>query len=357
MSGITGKLYATRPGRAYGALAYVGRHDSVETTLSLMEYGPDFFRAAELDGEGLEGLEAICGGKGVSWLNVCGLADVDVMERIGQRLGIHRLVLQNVLHTGQRPTAEVYDGYIFLAMRMIKYREIGSYLDSEQVSMILGPDYVITFQEKPGDVFDGLRQRIRNAEGCIRSSGADYLAYAIVDSVVDHYFLALENLGEEVENLEDRVITRRDRLSIARIHRLKRKLIFLRKSAWPLREELGVLLRGEHPLLSPEAVPYFRDLYGHTVEVMDTVETFRDMASGLLEVYLSSQSNRLNEVMKVLTIIATIFIPITFISGVYGMNFRHMPELELPWAYPATLGLCVLIAAGMLGWFRRKGWL
>ncbi|MFO7949413.1 MAG: magnesium/cobalt transporter CorA [Candidatus Fermentibacteraceae bacterium] len=358
MSGITGKLHPERLGGPYGALAYVGRHDTVKTSLSLMEYGADSFRSGDLDTEDLKGLQAVReGGEGVRWLNVCGLADVEVVERIGRKLGIHRLVLQNILHTGQRPSAEVYEGYIFLALNMIEYREGGSYLDSEQVSVILGPDYVVTFQEKGGDVFDRLRLRIRNAEGCIRSAGADYLAYSILDAVVDHYFLALENLGEEVESLEDRVIARRDRLGIARIHRLKRKLIFMRKSAWPLREELGVLLRGEHPLLSPETVPYFRDLYGHTVEVMDTVETFRDMASGLLEVYLSSQSNRLNEVMKVLTIIATIFIPITFITGVYGMNFRHMPELELPWAYPACLVMFVVIAGGMLVWFRRKGWL
>jgi magnesium transporter len=227
---------------------------------------------------------------------------------------------------------------------------------AEQVSLILGPNYVISFQEGE-DVFEPLRERIKSGKGRIRKMGADYLAYALLDSIVDNYFAVLEKLGEAVEFLEEKLVTDPTRDTLHAIHNLKREMIFLRRSVWPLREVLGSLERGESPLVKDSTEVFFRDVYDHTIQVIDTIETFRDMLSGMLDIYLSSISNRLNEVMKVLTIIATLFIPLTFLVGVYGMNFKYMPELGLRWAYPVLWAIMVGTAVAMLIYFRKKRWL
>ena len=315
------------------------------TRISLVRYDPE--KVESLEPGGVDQVFPLPEGPGVTWLHVRGLQDRETPERIGEELCLHPLVMEDVLSSGQRPKAEVYEDYIFLVLKIVGLEGKGRRLLLEQVSLVLGRNYLVTFQEGNSTVLDPLRKRI----------GADYLAYAVMDLVVDEYFNLLEGFDEEIEKLEDRVVERPGQDVVRDLHRLRRRLILLRKSVWPLREELASLVREEHELIAGETVPYLRDLYDHVIRVIETLETMREMVSGLLDVYLSSVSNRMNEIMKVLTIMATIFIPLTFISGVYGMNFKNMPELHWPWAYPAVWLLFFAIAVFMLLFFRRKKWI
>lgn len=294
---------------------------------------------------------------GVLWVNVNGAHDARVLEWIGGLFGIHPLVLEDVMNTSQRPKCDDLESYAFAVVKMIGWDESGGRTDSEQVSLILGGKYVISFQERRGDVFDRIRDRIRHGKGRVRTMNADYLAYCLLDAVVDGYFGVLENVGEKIEELENKIVTQPDNADAAKIHALKRELIYLRRAVWPLREVIGRLTRGETRTVRKDVRIYYRDLYDHTIQAIDTLESFRDMVLGLLDTYLSSMSNRMNEIMKVLTIIATIFIPLTFIVGVYGMNFKYMPELEYELAYPAVWAVMIVATLGMLLFFRRKKWL
>jgi magnesium transporter len=293
----------------------------------------------------------------VTWLNVDGVHQIEMLEQVGKHFCLHPLVLEDIASTGQRPKMEDFDDYIFVVLRMLRFDEKENEIKTEQISLLLGPDFVISFQEKKGDVFDSIRERIRNNKGRIRKMGADYLAYALIDAIVDNYFMVLEKLGETIEEIEEKLVTNPTSETLHTLHDLKREMVFLRKSVWPLREVINRLERSESPLINKSTYVYLRDVYDHTIQVIDAVETFRDMLSGMLDIYLSSVSNRMNEVMKVLTIIATIFIPLTFIAGIYGMNFRYMPELEQGWSYPAILILMLIIAIVMLVYFRRKKWI
>ena len=294
---------------------------------------------------------------GVTWLDVDGIHQADVFDIVGKHARLHHLVIEDIHNTYQRPKVEDYEDYLYIVLKMISWNEETKEVQAEQVSLILGKNYVISFKEDPGDIFDPVRLRLREGKGRIRKMGADYLAYSLLDQVVDNYFLVLENLGEQIEDLEEELITNPDASTLQTIHHLKREMIFLRKSVWPLREAISSLERGESPLFQPETLVYLRDVYDHTIQVIDTIETFRDMVSGMLDIYLSSVSNRMNEVMKVLTIIATIFIPLTFIAGIYGMNFANIPELHWRWGYFVVLGVMIIIAIGMVIYFRRKGWM
>jgi len=244
----------------------------------------------------------------VTWINIDGLHEVDVIEKIGKNFGLHPLVMEDILHTDQRPKMEDFEKYIFIIAKMLSYDEEDHRLQAEQFSLILGPHFIISFQEREGDVFEPVRERLRKGKGRLRKRPPDYLAYALIDAIVDHYFVVLEKIGERVETLEDELMTDPTPETLETIHHLKRELIFLRKSVWPLRELIAGLERGESSLFEQGTTVYLRDVYDHTIQVIDTVETLRDMASGMLDVYLSSVSNKMNEVMKVLTIIATIFI-------------------------------------------------
>lgn len=347
-------VYRRKRGVPPGVLDYTRKDSAHKAGISVIAYSEDRVKTLPVSsiGEALDMRDTFS----VTWINVCGLGSSGILERIGSELNVHPLILEDILNTGQRPKAEIFNDYIYVVLKMIHYKDDIGNLDVEQVSLIFGSDYVISFQEREGDLFDSVRERICNGKGRIRKSGPDYLAYAMIDALVDNYFLVMEKMGDFIEHLEARVMSRPDQNLVSRVHRYKRDLIFLRRSTWPLREELALLLREENPMIDPSTLPYLRDLYEHTIQVIDTVETFRDMVSGLLDVYLSSVSNRMNEVMKVLTIIATIFIPLTFITGIYGMNFVYMPEFHLKWAYPAVLLLFAIIAAGMLIYFRRKKW-
>lgn len=293
----------------------------------------------------------------VTWINIDGLADIDVLERLGELFGIPDLVLEDILDTNQRPKFEDHERFLFLVTKMFYYYEGEREPRGEQVSFLLRDRMVITIQERAGDVFHEVRERIRNGRGRVRKRGPDYLLSALIDALVDQYFLVLETLGEQVAATEASIFSEAEPEGIQEIHHLRNRVIYLRRSVWPLREVVSHLLRGEQTLIEDSTRPFIRDIYDHTIQVADTLETFRDMLSGLLDVYLSTVSNRMNEVMKVLTIISTLFIPLSFVAGVYGMNFKFMPELDWRYGYPFVLFLMLAIALGFLWFFRKKKWL
>ena len=349
------KRTSTRPGLAPGTLVHVGEKKVEKVRIRIIDYDEEKLEEREL--ESVDECFPYADKPTVTWINIDGLHEVEVIEKIGKNFDLHPLVLEDIVHTGQRPKMEEYEGYIFLITKMLSYDEVEDKLRTEQFSLILGPNYIITFQEEVGDVFEMVRERLRKGKGRIRKLPPDYLAYALIDAVVDHYFLVLEKIGERVESLEEELVTNPNPETLQTIHHLKRELIFLRKSVWPMRELIGGLERGESSLVGEKTTVFLRDVYDHTIQVIDTVETLRDIVSGMLDVYLSSLSNKMNEVMKVLTIIATIFIPLTFIAGIYGMNFEFMPELKWHWGYPIVWVIIIAIAVIMLFYFRRKRWL
>jgi magnesium transporter len=293
----------------------------------------------------------------VTWINVDSLHQVEILEKLGECYGLHPLVLEDILNTDQRPKMEDYGEYIYIVLKDLDYPDKINQIESEQISLILGPNFVFSFQEREGDTFNPIRERIRNNKGRIRKLGADYLAYNLLDSTVDNYFIILEKLGEKIELLEEKLVTHPTSEMLQGIHHLKREMILLRKVVWPLREVISGLIRAESSLVQESTKVYLRDIYDHTIQTIDTIETYRDMVSSMLDIYLSSVSNRLNSVMKVLTIIATIFMPLTFIAGIYGMNFKYMPELEWRWGYPVIWFVFVLIGISMLIYFKKKKWL
>ena len=338
-----------------GTLVYTGKHRGEKPKITVFDYGPEGVSERTLDhvDQCMEYRDT----PRVTWINIDGLSAVETVESIGSHFGIHALVLEDILHTSQRPKLEDYGAYIFIVAKMLGLEADGDTVTAEQVSFLVGKNFLITFQEYAGDVFESIRSRLRHGKGQLRKMGADYLAYALIDAMVDNYFVILEWLGEEAESLENELVSNADASLHHRIHAMKRRLISLRRSIWPLREVVNTMERSESALIAKRTRLYIRDLYDHTIQVIDTVESLRDIAGGMLDTYLSVISNRMNSVMKVLTIIATIFIPLTFIAGVYGMNFEHMPELACPWAYPAVLLCMLLVSLGMLVFFKRRKWL
>jgi magnesium transporter len=347
--------FSKKPGLAPGTLVHVGEKKVEKVRIRMIDYDE-----ASLEERELKTVDECVPYKDkptVTWINIDGLHDVGVIEKIGINFGLHPLVLEDIVHTEQRPKMEDFENYIFIVTKMLSYDEEENQIRKEQFSLVLGQNYIITFQERVGDAFELVRDRIRKGKGRIRKRGPDYLAYALIDAVVDHYFLLLEKLGEKVESLEKELIANPSPETLQTIHHIKRELIFLRKSIWPLREVIRGLERGESGLVDEKTTVFLRDVYDHTIQVIDMVEALRDMVSGMLDVYLSSVSNKMNEVMKVLTIIATIFIPLTFIAGIYGMNFEFMPELKWHWAYPIVWVIIIAIGITMLFYFKRKKWL
>lgn len=350
------KKRSAKAGLPPGTPVHIGAKRVGKTAITLLDYDEQHFQ--EMEVKAAEDCAAFKDKPTVTWVNVEGIHEVAVLEKLGEGFGLHPLVLEDIANTDQRPKMEDYDNYLYIVLKMLYYREKTNQVATEQISLILGPNFVLSFQEGiEGDTFDPIRERIREAKGHIRRMGADYLAYSLIDAVIDGYFIVLEKLGERIELIEDALVANPTPPTLRAIHELKREMIFLRRSVWPLREVIGALERGESPLIKESTGIYLRDVYDHTIQVIDTIETFRDMLSGMLDIYLSSVSNRLNAVMKVLTVIATIFMPLTFMVGIYGMNFRFMPELEWPWGYPAVLVVMVVIAVAMLAYFRRQKWL
>lgn len=350
-----GKKRLEKIGLPPGTPFYIGDRGEEEVKITILDY--DESQIQETEVKDVEECFPFKETSTVTWINVDGIHKVDNIEKIGNHFGVHSLVQEDIVHTEQRPKVEEFEDHIYIVLKMIAYDEENKRTQSEQVSLILGPNYVISFQERQGDIFDSIRERIRNSKGRIRKMGADYLAYTLLDTVVDHYFLVLEKFGERIIELEDELVSNPRPEDLQEIHRLKREMIFLRKSVWPLREVISNLEKTETSLIVQSTQIYLRDVYDHTIQIIDTVETYRDMLSGMHDTYLSSISNRMNEIMKVLTIIATIFIPLTFIAGIYGMNFEFMPELGWKWAYFAVWGVILGIALIMIFYFRRKKWL
>ena len=344
-----------KPGLSPGTLVYVGDRKDQKVKITVIDYDQDHLEEKEVGS--IEDCLPYKLTDSVTWINISGIHDMAVIESLGKRFDLHPLLLEDAVNTEHRPKMDDYEDYLFLVLKMLHDPEQDLSIKHEQVSIILTPRAVISLQEYEGDIFDPVRERIRRGKGRLRTQGTDYLAYALIDTVVDHYFRIFEALGEKIENLQEAVLEQPGPGILAEIQRLKREMIFLRKSVWPLREMISSMVRGDSALIRPEVVVFLRDVYDHTIQVIDTIETFRDMLSGMLDIYLSSVSNRMNEVMKVLTIIATVFIPLTFIAGVYGMNFEHMPELKFSWAYPAILLFMGGVALVMFAWFRRKRWL
>jgi magnesium transporter len=349
------KKRSKKAGLPPGTLIHIGEKKTEELKITVIDYEETHFEEREV--KRVEECFVFKDKPTVTWMNVDGLHQVEILEKLGECYGLHPLVLEDILNTDQRPKMEDYGEYIYIVLKALDYNDKSNEIETEQISLILGSNFVFSFQEREGDTFDPIRERIRNGKGRIRSMGADYLAYALVDSIVDNYFIILEKLGEKIEFLEDKLVSHPTPETLQTIHHLRREMIFLRKAVWPLREVINSLERGESSLVKESTRLYLRDVYDHTIQTIDTIETYRDMVSGMLDIYLSSVSNRLNSVMKVLTIIATIFMPLTFLAGVYGMNFKYMPELGWRWGYPSIWLIMVGIGVCMLIFFRKKKWL
>ena len=338
-----------------GTLVHVGEKKIEKTKITIIDYDAEHLE--EKVAKTVDECFSFKDKPTVTWINIDGIHEIEIIEKIGNHFDLHPLILEDIVHTEQRPKMEDFEHYIYVVLRLLTFDEIDNEINAEQISIILGSNFIISFQEMEGDVFDHVRDRIRNSKGRIRKMGADYLAYALLDAIVDNYFVILEKLGEKIEAMEEELVTNPRPETLQTIHELKREMIFLRKSVWPLREVVNSMERGESSLIQDSTTIYLRDVYDHTIQVIDTIETFRDMLSGMLDIYLSSVSNKMNEVMKVLTIIATIFIPLTFIAGNYGMNFEYMPELGWRWSYPMYWMVVLTVAAFMVMYFKRKKWL
>lgn len=339
-----------------GSLHYVGRAETRPARVEMITYGQgDPVRTTPTTLTACSGYDQ---GPQVTWVNIDGLHDTALMAQAGEVFKVHPLVLEDIVHTGQRPKMEELADSVFIVLKMLRYNGQERRIEDEQVSFILGKHYLLTFQELAGgDVFGDVRDRILAAKGRLNTLGADYLMHALIDSIVDNYFVVLERIGEDIEAVEERLLASPTPQELEKIHGLRRETLFLRKYIWPLREVIARLEKGGSEYIAEGTLFYLRDLYDHTIQVMDTVETFRDMLSGILDLYLSTISLKMNEVMKVLTMFSTFFIPLTFMTGLYGMNFKYIPELQLEYGYFYLLGVMACVAGGMLLYFRRKGWI
>jgi magnesium transporter len=350
------KKRSRKAGLPPGTLIHIGEKRVGRPKLTLIDYDEANFQESEV--RTVEECFSFKEKPTVTWINMEGIHEVEIVEKLGNCFGLHPLVLEDILNTDQRPKLEVYGDYIYIVLKMLYDGDPNCPIEMEQVSIILGSNFVISFQEgKEGDVFNPVRERIRSGKGFIRKTGSDYLVYSLIDTIVDNYFLILERMGDKIELLEEELLAHPTTGTLQEIQKFKNEMTFVRRVVWPLREVVSGLGRKESPLIHETTEIYLRDVYDHIVQIMDTIEVYREMLSGMLDIYLSSVSNRLNSVMKVLTIIATIFMPLTFIAGIYGMNFKYMPELGWRWGYPAVWLIVVIISIAMLIYFKKRKWL
>ncbi len=343
-----------KSGLSPGSLVHVGRRKVDRPRITILDYDGSSFYEKVVDS--IDECFPFDKTATVTWINIDGVHDAEVVEKLGAAFHLHPLILEDIMTTSQRPKLDELDESFYIVARMVDLNGRGTEVVTEQLSLVFGKNFVLTFQEEPGDMFDPVRERIRNGKGRIRKLGPDYLAYALLDAVVDHYFTVLENIGDRIEKLEEELIKNPRQETLHAIYTLKREMLMFRKAVWPLREVVAGIERQESPLVQASTNMFFRDVYDHLIQVIDNVETFRDMLAGMLETYLSSVSNRMNEVMKILTIISTIFIPLTFIAGVYGMNFAHMPELKWKYGYFIVWGLMIAVGFSLVRFFKRKKW-
>lgn len=345
---------AKKIGLPPGTLVHVGEQKMERPVISYIDYSEDHFDT-RID-VSLEDCLRLKNPETVSWINLDGVHDISQVDALGRTFDLHVLALEDILNTNHPPKFEEFENAALIIMKMFYYEEKTYRIQAEQISIVVTTENVLTFQEQSGDVFDAVRERLQRKSGRIRQRGPDYLAYALLDSVVDSYFHVLEKIGDRLDYLETELINRPTHDLLQQVHQLKGQLVFLRKSVWPVRELIGGLVHSESSLFDETTNIYLRDLYDHGKQVMETVENFRDSASGLVDLYMSSVSQRMNEVMQVLTITASIFIPLTFIAGIYGMNFELMPELKWRYGYPMIWGVMIACALGMLWYFKRKKW-
>jgi magnesium transporter len=346
-----------KAGLAPGTLNGDGKNAHEKVELYLMHYNAEVLEEKEIGNieEGFPYREK----EGVTWINIDGVHKVDIIEKIGKQFNLHPLLLEDIAIGGQRPKIDDYEDHLFIVVKMLEYDDEKKEIKSEQVSFVFGENYVLSFQEEglEGDVFNPNRERLRTNKGKIRKSGPDYLIYSLIDTIVDNYFIILEKISERLEEMELKLISEPSPTLLQSIYKLKREIIYLRKSVWPLREVISRLERDDSPLIKDNTRIYIRDVYDHTIQVIDNMESYRDIISGMIDIYLSSISNKMNSIIKVLTMISTIFIPLTFIVGVYGMNFRFFPELEWKYSYFVVWGVMISIAVAMLFYFRKRKWL
>lgn len=343
-----------KPHKAAGAVGHVRRMRNENTVMRQLLYNAEHFDEQALDPANLR-LARAAQQSLVQWVDIDSVREAALLQPVAYAFGLHPLVVEDMLNTGQRPKIEYYDDYTYIVLQVLYYEKRTGQLASEQECLILGNGWLLTCGERENDMFRPVIDRLRNAQGLIRRQGADYLLYALIDLIVDNYFDVLEDLGEHIEAAEDELVSRPNSQTLADVHRMKRQMLFLHKAVWPLREVIGSLSRGETPLIGERLAPYLRDVHDHAMQVMDTVDTLRDILSSILDVYLSSNSNRMNEIMKVLTIISTVFMPLGFIVGLYGMNLQ-MPETHWPWMYPVVWVVLLGIAGAMLVYFKKKKW-
>lgn len=346
-----------KAGQPPGTLIYTGNKKAFIPYVTVITYSETDFR--ETSGPNLEEcLKDQIENPITTWINIDGLHDLALIQELAARYHLHPLTIEDILNVEQRSKLEEFDDYIFITLKVLRWNTKKSTFSIEELSLIIGEGYILTFFEQPNAIFDSIREKIRNSSHQpLRKSSSDYLAYRLIDTVVDFYFVVLEGLGYQIEQNEDAILANPTKQNLRTLFRLKRKMLLLRKAIWPIRDVVSHLLKIEGNLFSPYMHIYMRDVYDHTVQAMDTVETYREMLSNMLDIYLSTLTNRMNEIMKVLTIIATIFIPVTFIASIYGMNFIHMPELHMKYGYPVTLSVMGTVILIMLYYFYRKNWL
>jgi magnesium transporter len=342
-------------GKAPSELVFIGQQKVEETTIRVIDYDQNNLSEQELqdikDGIPYKATNT------VTWININGLHDTDLIRQVGKGFGLHTLVMEDILNTGQRPKMEEYDDYLFFAIKMMQYDEKAGVIKSEQLSIVLGKTFVLTFQEQPGDVFEPVRDRIRKQKGRIRKVGIDYLAYALIDTIVDNYIFIIERLGEQIEDIENEILDNPTQEVLGRINNYKREMNYLRKTIRPAREFMLHLSRLDSDLIQNETVPFLKDLLDLASQAVEVIDTYREMLSDHLNIYNTGVSNRLNEIMKVLTIFSAIFIPLTFIAGIYGTNFDNVPELHFRYSYFIMWGIFLVVSFIMLRFFRRKNWL
>ena len=350
------KKRSKKAGLPPGALIHIGEKKTEKVKITIIEYDEMHFH--EQEAKTIEECFLFNDKKRptVAWINIDGIHQSEILGKLGECFGLHPLIVEDILNTDQRPKIEDFEEYNYIVLKMLHFNGTDGEIVTEQVSLILGSNFVISFQEQEVDIFHVIKDRIRTNKGRIRKMGADYLAYCLLDAIVDNYFIIMETLGEKIESLEDELVSNPTPKILHTIYNLKRNMILLRRSVWPLRELIGGLERGESSLIKESTRIYLKDIYDHTIHIIDTLETFREMVAGMLEIYLSSISNRLNAVIKVLTMIATIFMPLTFLAGIYGMNFKYMPELEWRWGYPLILLIMAAVGITMVYYFKRKKW-
>ncbi len=342
-------------GQVPGDLVFIGEQKVAEATIRVIDYDQEQLSDQHLQDikEGLIYKDRST----VTWININGLHDTKLIRELGTGFGLHALVLEDIVNTGQRPRMEEYDEYLFFALKMMRYDEETGKVRSEQLSMVLGKTFLLTFQEQPGDVFEPVRERIRKQRGRIRKVGIDYLAYALLDTIVDNYLFIIERLGERIEEIEDKILDNPSQEVLASINNYKREMNYLRKTIRPAREFILHLSRLDSDLLQEKTLPFLKDLLDLSNQAVDVIDSYRDMLSDHLNIYNTQISNRLNEIMKVLTIFSAIFIPLTFIAGIYGTNFENVPELHFRYSYFIMWGVMIVVAGFMLRFFRRKCWL